>query len=182
MAARKRGPKRHQFNRANTIHGQFPPTSLRFAAAKLREEAAAPQPFSSSSRPGDLPDGRSPQNPVQPSREKYSASVFRKNMIYSRHPVLATRGASRVVTNVGTGCGGRKSVGRDGSQGGFRRERFERASTTGADADGEVVWFWRPRVGVKVSMASRGARPGCEALLQRTDGVKTANGPREERV
>ena len=103
-------------------------------------------------------------------------------MIYSRHPVLATRGASRVVTNVGTGCGGRKSVGRDGSQGGFRRERFERASTTGADADGEVVWFWRPRVGVKVSIASRGARPGFEALLQRTDGVKTANGPREERV
>jgi hypothetical protein len=36
-------------------------------------------------------------------------------------------------------------------------------------------------VGVKVLMEWRGAQPGCEALLQRTDGVNNANGPREER-
>ena len=37
-----------------------------------------------------------------------------------------------------------------GSQGGFTVSGFDAQSTTGADADGEVVWFWRPRVGVKL--------------------------------
>jgi len=53
--------------------------------------------------------------------------------------------------------------------------------TNGGVADGKVAWFWRPMVGVKVLMESRGARPGCEARHFRTDGVNTANGPREER-
>jgi hypothetical protein len=41
----------------------------------------------------DLPDGRARRIPVQPSRKKYSASVFQKYVISVAHPVLATRGA-----------------------------------------------------------------------------------------
>ena len=52
--------------------------------------------------------------------------------------------------------------------------------TSGSVADGEVAWFWRPMVGVKVLMESRGAQPGCEARHQRTDGVNNSNGPRGE--
>ena len=51
--------------------------------------------------------------------------------------------------------------------------------TSGSVADGEVAWFWRPMVGVKVLMQSRGAQPGCEARHFRTDGVNNSNGPRE---
>jgi len=50
-----------------------------------------------------------------------------KSKVNSRHPV-PHRGASTVVTNVGTGCGGRGSVGRARySQGGSPRERSSRA-------------------------------------------------------
>src|SRR6478736_5621580 len=77
------------------------------------------------------------------------------------------RGALAIVRNVGTGCGGRDSVGRGRqSQGGLvARERSAAAQTNGAVsvfanacrmctarraswrkwvADGEAVWSWRP--------------------------------------
>ena len=53
--------------------------------------------------------------------------------------------ALAIVTNVGTGCGGRSGVVRAmGWQGGLRaRERSQDVLTSGAEAYGEVVWSWR---------------------------------------
>jgi hypothetical protein len=50
-----------------------------------------------------------------------------------------------IVTNVGTGCGGRGGVVRAMElQGGLQaRERSQGARTSGAEAYGEVVWSWR---------------------------------------
>jgi len=67
-------------------------------------------------------------------------------------PLILFRHEGRfaIVTNVGWDAVDAGSVGRDGIAGRFHRERWLRVSTTGADADGEVAWFWRPMVGVKV--------------------------------
>src|SRR5690349_17542486 len=62
-----------------------------------------------------------------------------------------------IVTEREAGCGGRRQ----------RRARFF-VRTNGADADGEVVWSWRPDAGAK----SRGYDP-------RGDGGKKARFPRE---
>jgi hypothetical protein len=76
-----------------------------------------------------------------------------------RHPV-PHEGRFAIVTNVGTGCGGRGSVERAmGSQGGFFRERSRRAQTRDAGADGEVVWSRRPGAGVKLAEVLK-AQPG----------------------
>src|SRR6266700_1248512 len=55
------------------------------------------------------------------------------------------RGASRIVTDVGMGCGGRGSVARarDG-RASEPRELSKRAKTNGAEADGKSVWSWHP--------------------------------------
>ena len=74
-----------------------------------------------------------------------SAKIFRfaahpNHRYIHRHPV-PHEGRFAIVTNVGTGCGGRGSVERAmGSQGGFFRERSPRAQTRDATAYGEVVW------------------------------------------
>ena len=58
-----------------------------------------------------LPDGQITEKSVQPLLQKYSA--FAVGQITSRtRAVLSPRGALAIVTNVGTGCGGRGSVGR----------------------------------------------------------------------
>jgi len=51
-----------------------------------------------------------------------------------------------IVTNVGTGCGGRGSVGRVVVFAGRTsvRERTRAVQTTGADAYGKAVWSWHP--------------------------------------
>jgi hypothetical protein len=59
-----------------------------------------------------LPDGQITQKSVQPLLKKYSA--FAVGQIISTTPaILSRRGALAIVTNVGTGCGGRGSIGRD---------------------------------------------------------------------
>ena len=56
------------------------------------------------------------------------------------HPV-PERGALAIVTNVGAGSGGRGSTrAQVWSQGGFFRERSDRAQTNGTEADDEIVW------------------------------------------
>jgi hypothetical protein len=69
---------------------------------------------------------------VQSRSEKYFASVFQKSMVGSRRPA-STRGAFRERHEREAGCDG----------------RGRRHKTCGADADGEVVWFWHPWAGVK---------------------------------
>jgi hypothetical protein len=55
------------------------------------------------------------------------------------------RGALAIVTNVGTGCGGRGSFGAQGDRrAGFARERLTARKTNGADAYGKTVWSWHP--------------------------------------
>src|SRR6185436_8887638 len=55
-------------------------------------------------------------------------------------------GALAIVTNVGTGRGGRGSVGRVVVFAGraLVRERTRAAQTNGADAYGKAVWSWHP--------------------------------------
>ena len=60
-----------------------------------------------------MPDGQISDSPVQPSFEIFIAFLVGQiSSISSRHPV-PRRGALAIVTNVGTGCGGRGSVGRN---------------------------------------------------------------------
>jgi hypothetical protein len=80
----------------------------------------------------DLNNWRSPavcarranqQNPVKPLRRKYSCSHL--TQISGRSlPSRPERGALAIVTNVGTGCGGRGSVGAQGDRRAVIRERF----------------------------------------------------------
>ena len=49
-----------------------------------------------------------------------------------------------------------------------------------AEADGEVVWFWRPRVGAKFAEASRPNRASGKTLIRATT-VATKPGRRGER-
>ncbi|MEH2508155.1 hypothetical protein V1290_006966 [Bradyrhizobium sp. AZCC 1578] len=71
------------------------------------------------------------RNQVKPWNQKYSAS--RQTQITGKTPAIPSRrrGALAIVTNVGTGCGGRGSVGRvDVVAGRLCRERTQRAGRT----------------------------------------------------
>ena len=70
--------------------------------------------------------------PVQPFAQKYFASSRRANQKYNSARLTRMRGGSRSSRT----CGGMRWT---------RRLRL----TSVADADGEVVWFWRPDAGVK---------------------------------
>ena len=83
--------------------------------------------------------------PVQPGPHKHS-SFLRPQIICVYPPSRPGRGALAIVTNVGTGSGGRGSVVAHGSAGrvfGFR-EHGAGAETSDAEAYGEAVWFWHP--------------------------------------
>jgi hypothetical protein len=82
---------------------------------------------------------------VQPLSQKYSAfAVGQITATDSRYPV-PLRGALAIVTNVGTGCGGRGSVAcAIRSQGGSFRERSAAHKTNNAEAYGKTVWSWHP--------------------------------------
>ena len=80
------------------------------------------------------PSGGAHRIPVQPFREKYSASVFRKYVLSSAHPV-PSRGALR--------------PNRHETWGGVRWTRAARLTSAVCFVDGEAVWFWRPFAGVK---------------------------------
>ena len=115
-----------------------------------------------------------------PSRKIF---CFRFSEIYgflSRIPPRK-RGASRIVTNVGVGCGGRGSVGRDRDRRASQpRERDEARKTNGADAYGEVVWSWHPDAGVKFRW-SRASPTGQRcAIIHGVTGARKP-GPRGER-
>jgi hypothetical protein len=104
--------------------------------------------------------------PVQSPRAKINRFLLDPNQPYNLRYPVPQRGALAIVTNVGTGCGGRGSVGRGTwSQGGVFRERSKRARRTALDpaslmlqrvctrrsslrantsADGKTVWSWHP--------------------------------------
>jgi len=68
----------------------------------------------------DLPVRRFVDRRVQPSLQKYFASVVGRNISMSLAIPSHTEGRFAIVTDVGTGCGGRGSVLRAmGLQGGF---------------------------------------------------------------
>jgi hypothetical protein len=79
-------------------------------------------------------------NPVQPLREKYSASFF--TQITCLIPAIPPeRGAFRDRHERGLGCGGRDSVGREEVVAGrVSRERQPARRRTAQVADGEIVW------------------------------------------
>jgi hypothetical protein len=83
----------------------------RCTASGTREEIA----FGAAS---DLPVGRFLDRAVQPSLQKYFASVVGRNIFMSLAIPSHTEGRFAIVTDVGAGCGGRGSVWRAmGSQG-----------------------------------------------------------------
>ena len=70
----------------------------------------------------DLPVGRFVDRGVQPPLQKYFASVVGRNIFMSLAIPSHTEGRFAIVTDVGTGCGGRGSVlHATGSQGGSMR-------------------------------------------------------------
>src|SRR5450631_6900 len=69
----------------------------------------------------DLPDGRFVERGVQPCSQKYFASMVGRNISMSLAIPSHTEGRFAIVTDAGTGCGGRGSVLRAmGLQGGSR--------------------------------------------------------------
>ena len=100
-------------------------------------------------------------------------------MIYSRH-LIPPRGAARDRHERGVGCGGRDDVVCAGD-----RRAMQVVSGCGG-RDERRCCGRRSRVVLaphgrrQGPCGSRGAQPGCEALFARSDGVNTANGPREE--
>ncbi len=92
----------------------------------------------------DCPTGKS-LKPVQPSREKYSAS--RSPQITPTTPAIPRPEEGRIAIVTDVGCGERwpRHAGRARS---FRRVSLlmseGRAPTNGVIADGKAVWFWRP--------------------------------------
>jgi hypothetical protein len=83
---------------------------------------------------------------VQSCLKKYSAMLVGQIIsTTSRHPV-PNEGRIAIVTDVGTGCGGRGSVARaTWLQGGFNSVSNERRARRATQrADGEVVWSWHP--------------------------------------
>jgi len=85
-------------------------------------------------------------SPVQIPREKYSASpTLRK--VSSLEPSRLMQRDVRVVTIRGV------RAAMDAMASGVRKERA--LQTSGADADGEVVWSWRPDAGAKLAMMLR---------------------------
>jgi hypothetical protein len=109
----------------------------------LRRQIKIPRPKRRSGIRGDLPDGqinRFDRGKVQMLPEKYSASSAAKITPMSPAvPPRLKRGVSRSSRNVG--CG-------------MRWTRWWRR-TGATDADGEVVWSWRPDAGVKLAMMLR---------------------------
>ena len=83
--------------------------------------------------------------PVQPSREKYSAS--RQPQINPTTPAIPRPQEGRIAIVTDVGCGERwpRHAGRATS---FRRVSLlmseGRAPTNGVIADGKAVWFWHP--------------------------------------
>jgi hypothetical protein len=71
---------------------------------------------------------------VQIRQQKYSASHPSEISGFFAPFRARKRGVSRSSRTLGAGCGGRSGG----------------ALTSGANADGEVVWFWRPDAGAKV--------------------------------
>jgi hypothetical protein len=84
------------------------------------------------------PTGKSLKKLSSPSRKNFPLNPSGKSFV-RLVPSCPARGALAIVTNVGTGCGGRGNVG-----------AHSVAQTNGAEAYGEVVWSWRPDAGVKL--------------------------------
>jgi hypothetical protein len=84
---------------------------------------------------------------VQPHQKKYFCFSEIKSVIHNRHPV-PHEGRIAIVTDVGTGCGGRGSVGRHEIAGRVdeTRERSNGARTKDASdfAKASADWHLRP--------------------------------------
>ena len=83
-------------------------------------------------------------------------------------PHTPAEGRFAIVTDVGTGCGGRGSARAHEVIAGrvLSPWRSKGAQTNGAEADGEVVWLWRPKAGVKLAEASRPDRVSVKTIIR----------------
>ncbi|HLG83629.1 MAG TPA: hypothetical protein VKY22_21675 [Bradyrhizobium sp.] len=77
----------------------------------------------------DLPNGIKHVDWFKTGAQKYSACQFPKISISSRHPASLTEGRFAIVTTREAGM----------------RWTLTCLLTSGADADGEIVWSWRPK-------------------------------------
>ena len=116
--------------------------------------------------------------PVQPSREKYSAS--RSPQITRTTPPIPRSQEGRIAIVTDVGCGERwpQSAGRASkfSQGGLRSVSEGRAPTDGAVADGKAVWFWRPLLASSRRRFCKSNRV-CQSLQSAGDGGKRNSSP-----
>src|ERR1700730_5147255 len=126
--------QRRLFQQISAQSGRLPPevrftgltaTQIYPKALRSRVKNAAPRPGHErnvlSLPRGDLPVGRFVDRAVQPSLQKYFASVVGRNIFMSLAIPSHTEGRFAIVTDVGAGCGGRGSVWRAmGSQGGSK--------------------------------------------------------------
>jgi hypothetical protein len=97
-----------------------------------------------------LPDGQISVSlrfrPVQPHQKKYFCFSEIESVVHNRHPV-PHEGRIAIVTDVGTGCGGRGSVGRHEIAGRVdeTRERSNGARTKDASAFAKASADWHLR-------------------------------------
>jgi len=73
--------------------------------------------------------------PVAPLCRRLAVLLETPNQQHPSRVPLSQEGRFAIVTDVEAGCGG----------------RFDCALTNAAEADGEVVWFWRSDAGAKVA-------------------------------
>ena len=81
-------------------------------------------------------------------RPVWVAKIFRfrrrANQFYQLAPSRSERGALAIVTDVGTGCGGRGSVGRACFRGAVSVSDYATRRTNDANVYGKTVWSWHP--------------------------------------
>ena len=89
------------------------------------------------------PTGQISKNLSSPSRKNFSLSPSGKSALPAR-AIPSRRGALAIVTNVGTGCGGRGSVGRACFRGAVSVSDHAVRRTNDANVYGKTVWSWHP--------------------------------------
>jgi hypothetical protein len=115
--------------------------------------------------------------PVQPAREKYSAS--RSPQINRTTPAIPRPQEGRIAIVTDVGCGERwprqRRARKTFSQGELAHERRPRAAN-GAEADGKAVWSWRPWLALSRRRCCEPNRV-CQHLQSAGDGGKRNSSP-----
>ena len=79
-------------------------------------------------------------------------------MVFSSRSAARTRGVSRSSRTLGAGCDGRRISG------------ALLGATNDVFADGEVVWFWRPKAGAKLANLSQATETTTPGLREERGG------------